>query len=141
MAISRASSANSACNELETRQPTMNLENTSMTNATYTKPIQVLTYVRSETHKAVRRFGGEVAFDQIGWPRTHLVGSRGALLLAAHDAAQLQVVHQPGHPITTDLVTLAFELAPDLLDAVHAKVGAVHTRDLDLQPLVAQLSS
>jgi hypothetical protein len=39
----RRRSASSVCNEFETRQPTMNRLKTSMTNATYTKPVQVLT--------------------------------------------------------------------------------------------------
>jgi hypothetical protein len=53
MAISSASSTNSARSELKTRQPTMTLENTSMTNATYTKPFQVLTYVCFATSPCV----------------------------------------------------------------------------------------
>ena len=50
MACSRASKARSVRNELETRHPTILREKTSMTKATYTKPRQVATYVKSETH-------------------------------------------------------------------------------------------
>src|SRR5438270_257763 len=42
-------------------------------------------------------------------------------------------------PVTADLDAFSIELAPDLLDAVHAEVGAVHACDLDLQPLIAEL--
>jgi hypothetical protein len=89
--------------------------------------------------KCIRRSRGEVAFDQIGGPSAHLSGSGCALLLAPDDAGQIQVVHQPGYPVTSDLVALALELVPYLLDSVHAKVVAMHSRDLDLQNLVAQL--
>jgi hypothetical protein len=62
-------------------------------------------------------------------------------LLPACDAAQLQVTHQPGDPVMSDLVALAVELTPDLFDAIDAEVCAVHASDLDLQPLVAELPS
>jgi hypothetical protein len=48
-ACSRASSARSLRSELAARQPTIRREYTSITNATYTKPRQVATYVRSDT--------------------------------------------------------------------------------------------
>ena len=38
--------------EREARQPTMRRANTSMTNAAQTKPDQVATYVKSDTHNA-----------------------------------------------------------------------------------------
>jgi len=43
MACSRASSARSVLREVQARRPTITLENTSMTNATYTNPDQVAT--------------------------------------------------------------------------------------------------
>src|SRR5690606_7806331 len=50
IACSKASRARSLFSELDTRQPTIRREYTSITNATYTKPRHVATYVRSETH-------------------------------------------------------------------------------------------
>src|SRR5690606_16387817 len=41
--------------EEDTRQPTMRLANTSMMKATYAKPCQVLTKVKSDTHRALGR--------------------------------------------------------------------------------------
>jgi hypothetical protein len=35
-------------------------------------------------------------------------------------------VNRSGNPITADLDAFSIELAPNLLDAVHAGVGAVH---------------
>jgi len=42
--------------------------------------------------------------------------------------------------ITADPLTFSIQLTPDLLDAIHAEVVAVHAIDLDLQPLVVDLS-
>src|SRR5438874_6520195 len=140
MAISRASSASSACNEFETRQPTMDRLNTSITNATYTKPVQVLTYVRSETHN---RFGAEAVklrstrsagrglsssgiVVRFFLPRTTPLRSRSSISLATRSRPILWVF-----PV---------ELTPDLLNAVHVEVVAVHPPDLTLQLLVTQLT-
>jgi hypothetical protein len=46
-------------------------------------------------------------------------------------------VNRSGNPITADLDAFSIELAPNLLDAVHAGVGAVHAGHLDLQPRIA----
>src|SRR5919202_89619 len=51
----------------------------------------------------------------------------------------VQLHHESGDPITAHGDALAVELAPDLLDAVHAEVAAVHASDVGLQPLIAQL--
>ena len=53
---------------------------------------------------------------------------------------QIEIIHQSGHPITTNLDALTIELAPDLLDAVDAEVIAVDPGDLDLQFLVTLAS-
>src|SRR5215203_4529281 len=90
--------------------------------------------------QVIRCGGGEVALDQVGRSLAHLSRERGSLALTAHDAAQFQVVHEPGHPVTANLVTFAVELTPDLLYAVHAEVVAVDARDLGLQMFVAELS-
>jgi hypothetical protein len=50
IAISNASNARSARNVVEVRQPMIRLENTSVTNAVYTNPDQVATYVMSAIH-------------------------------------------------------------------------------------------
>lgn len=47
---SNASKAKSVRSYVLARQPTMRREKTSITNATYTKPRHVLTYVKSDTH-------------------------------------------------------------------------------------------
>jgi hypothetical protein len=49
-ACSSASRARSLRSEVDARQPTIRRENTSMTNATYTNPRHMATYVRSATH-------------------------------------------------------------------------------------------
>ena len=46
----RASRTTSVAKDDETRQPTMRRVKTSITNATYTKPRQVATSVKSDTH-------------------------------------------------------------------------------------------
>jgi hypothetical protein len=67
---SSASSARSLRREVDACQPTIRRENTSMTNATYTNPRHVATYVRSATHSwfgrmawncRVTRSGGRAA--------------------------------------------------------------------------------
>lgn len=45
-----ASSTNVVSIDDDTRQPTILLANTSMMNATYAKPCQMLTYVKFATH-------------------------------------------------------------------------------------------
>ena len=55
------------------------------------------------------------------------------LALAAHHALQIEIIHQPGDPITANPDALTIALAPDLLDAVDAEVVAVDPGDLDLQ--------
>jgi len=42
--------------------------------------------------------------------------------------------------VTSDLLALPVELAPDLLDPVDAEIVAVYPRDLNLQQLVTELS-
>ena len=54
IACSSASSARPVSNDVEARHPTMRRENTSVTNATYTNPTRVGTYVISAIHN---RFG------------------------------------------------------------------------------------
>jgi len=49
LGISSASSTTSVRMDTDTRHPTMRRANTSMTNATYTNPLQVATYVKSDT--------------------------------------------------------------------------------------------
>ena len=79
--------------------------------------------------------------DQVGRSLIHFDGHGGDwLALAAHHALQIQIVHQPGHPITANPDAFTIELAPDLLDAVDAEVVAVYPSDLDLQLLVTALS-
>ena len=85
----------------------------------------------------VRCGGAEVPFDQVGRTLAELVREGGPLALTADDALEIQLVHQPGHPITTDAGALAIQLTPDLLDAVHAEVVTVHAADLQLELLVA----
>ena len=128
------------CNEFETRQPTMKRLKTSMTNATYTKPLQVLTYVRSATHSRFGAAAVKLRSTRSAGRVSDLCADRGdAFAFTAHDALEVQIVHEPGHPVTSDLDAFTIELAPDLLDPVHAEVVAVHASDLDLQLLVTSL--
>src|SRR4249920_36301 len=50
---------------------------------------------------------------------------------------QVDRIDLSGHPITANVGALTVELTPDLLDAIHAKVVAVHAADLDFEMLVA----
>src|SRR5690349_18109726 len=103
MAISSASNARSVRNEFSTRQPTMKRLNTSITNATYTNPLQVLTYVRSATHFA---FGASALKSRAtrSAGRVYLCADRGdTFALTAHDALKVQIVHDARHPITPSL--------------------------------------
>ena len=50
MACSSAFKTKSVARDEETRHPTMRRAKTSITKATYTKPRQVATYVKSEIH-------------------------------------------------------------------------------------------
>ena len=96
-AISSASCANSVCKAFETRQPTTNLLKTSTMNATYTKPVQVLTYVQIRNPQLVRIRCGEVTSDLIRWPRVgrilipFMVGSRAVV------RRELAVAGRSGH--------------------------------------------
>jgi hypothetical protein len=86
--------------ELDTRQPTMRRENTSITKATKTNPFQVATNVKSATHKLVRPLGSELPLDQIRRPQGLLVGDRGLESTPANRTAQAHGAHQPLHRAT-----------------------------------------
>jgi len=76
--------------EFDTRQPTMRRANTSITNATYTKPRQVATYVRSATQSwlewAVKSLAMVERYSQLS-PR-HLRAAVAKLVPAAASAHQ-----------------------------------------------------
>src|SRR3954465_12856832 len=63
-ACSSASRTRSLRIERDTRQPTMARENTSMTKATYTKPAQLATYVKSATQSWLGRLAENSRFTR-----------------------------------------------------------------------------
>ena len=64
-------SAWSLRDEFETRQPTIQRDNTSTTKATYTKPTQVATYVMSVTQSWL----GRVAVDEVRRAACRIAGN------------------------------------------------------------------
>src|SRR5712692_3570529 len=85
----------------------------------------------------VRRGSHETALDQVLRPLGDLAWQRGPLHRASSDTDQLELAHQPPHPVTADLEALPVELAPDLVGAVDAVVVLVDPSDLRLHRLVA----
>ena len=62
-----------------------------------------------------------------------LVRHRGANVLAADDALEAEVGHQPLDRAARDAETLAQHLTPDLARAIHLEVLGVDALDLGLQ--------
>ena len=86
--MSMASSTRSVSFDIRARQPTIFRENTSIANATYTVPAQVVDVGEVRHPQPVRRTRRELAFHQVSGPDTVLVGHRGAHRLPAHHAGQ-----------------------------------------------------
>jgi hypothetical protein len=53
----------------------------------------------------------------------------------------VQLAHESGDAVTTYARALSIELVPDLLDAIHAKVVAVDSADLEFEMLVVLAAS
>ena len=88
--------------------------------------------------QAVGRRRTELAVDQVGGTLVGLGGGGGAPRLAAHDPADAQLAHEPGHPVAACLDAFPLQLPPDLAGAVHLEVLLVDPHDLHLEPLVSQ---
>src|SRR5215468_431976 len=92
--------------------------------------------------QAVRRSGGEVPLDQIGWSGVQLSGpGREAFALAADDAFEVQLVHESGDAVATNARALTIELVRDLLDPVDAEVVAVDAADFEFEALIVLVAS
>ncbi len=68
--------------------------------------------------------------------RSLLVRNRRSVRLAADDALNTHLLHQPSHGATSDFETFPDELPPDLADAVDSPVLFENTQDLGSQSLV-----
>jgi hypothetical protein len=78
----------------------------------------------------------ELPVDQIERASGRLVRRGRPDHLAAHDAFQSEMRHQPGDTVAPDLEAFAVELQPDLLRAVDAEVPGMDADDLLRQPFV-----
>ena len=94
--------------------------------------------VRQVGHpQAIRGRGPELAGDQIERAVARLVADRGPDAgLAADDASESELAHQPLDGAASHRDPLALELRPDLVGAVHLAVLVPHPPDGDLQDLV-----
>ena len=118
----------------------------SMTKATYAKPCQVLTYVKSLTchptgdaciaarAEPVRRGCPELPVHKVqrAWQRR--VVNRRSSGTTADDALKSQRFHQPRNRAAGDIETFAPELAPHLPDSVDPEVLLPDTSDFGDQP-------
>jgi hypothetical protein len=67
-------------------------------------------------------------------PPHRLRSDRGDVFaLTVHHTLEVQIVHLPGHPVTAKHDTFEIELAPHLVDALHAEVLVVHAVDVHRQ--------
>jgi hypothetical protein len=79
-----------------------------------------------------------VAVDQVRGPGGSGVSAGGLALLAASHSAQPQLFHQPLDAAAGHVDAFPVQREPDFPSAVDAVVSGVHSRDLDLEILIAQ---
>src|SRR4051794_20831836 len=80
--------------------------------------------------------GAEVALDEIGWAIGVLSGHGRAARLAAHDALQAVLAHQPLDRAPGDVEAVQPELPPDLPSPVEPARALIDTTDLAQQLIV-----
>src|SRR5205085_8717625 len=88
--------------------------------------------------KLVGPIGCEVAIDQVARPLSLPVGDRGASSLAANDAAQAVLGHQPLDCAPGDLEPVALELPEHLPSSIQASALLIDPVDLNQDLLVAE---
>ncbi len=80
----------------------------------------------------------EHAVDVIERTRCGLVLDGGASRLAADDALQTQLTHEPFHGATRNVDALPHQLTPDLAHTIDLEVLGEDPGDLRAQPVVPQ---
>src|SRR6478609_8404370 len=96
-----------------------------MTNATYTQPGSVETYVKVSDPQLIGRQWVEVAFDQVLRPGRGRVRDRGALRGAAARALEAKSCHQPLDGAAGHVDTFTAQLQPHLSGTVASVVLVV----------------
>jgi hypothetical protein len=129
-ACSKASSTKSARAERDTRQPTILRAKASITKATWTKPDQVVTEVKSLTHKAFGRGAWNCRFTRSRGPGAEASLSVVLILLPRTTPFR---PHEPGDRASSDLDPFALHLPPDLSNPVDTEVRLEDTADRPAQ--------
>ena len=106
-------------------QPMMRREYASITNATYTMPDQVATYVKSATHKRLGLDALKSRSTRSAGRSARSPGTGRAPRLAAHDTFQTRLAHQALDRAARHHDPVAPELPPDLARAVEPARGHV----------------
>ncbi len=81
--------------------------------------------------EAVGRRRGEVAINKITGSVRQSVTDRGLPALAAPNALDTELLHQPFDRATSHPDTLTIELCPDLVCAIEAAILLIHTTNRD----------
>ena len=108
-----------------------------MTNATYTNPRHVATYVRSATHSWFGRTALNCRVARSGGRAAAVSGIVVTANVRPRTTARLaQAPHQAGHRTAGDGLPFTPQLLPDFADAVDLAVLPPHATDVLAQALV-----